>query len=187
MKREKESNNSLLVVVIIIILLLILGGMWYFYFHPDVLSKTGGNRKEPITAQQFKEYINTKGFAVYDYDIEKNGKHVLSEGIISATKNGYITENNDLKDYRINFFDIKDNNHAMYYCYETIIATEENNKGEFVENYESGDNYLIYSALTNGNYVVVIKVDNSILYGIINIDNRELLDNVINDLIVDAK
>lgn len=184
---DKKKSNSLPLIITIIILLLILCGMWYLYFNPNILGRTDINRKEPITAQQFKEYINTKGFAIYDYDVEVNGQHVLSDNMIETVKNGYITENNDLKGYRINFFDIKDNNHAMYYYYETIISTEQNNKGEFVENYESGDNYLKYSALTNGNYIVVIKVDNSLFYGIINNDNRELLDNVINDLIVDAK
>lgn len=176
MEKEKNYKTSTKIYIIIIILLIsALVGM-YYYYNTNRLHKP--IRKESISTQQVKDYLNTKGFAIEDANSYLDDDSILKE----ALKNGIITQNNNSNDFRINFFEINDENHAMYSYYDEILRIEKDNNGEFVENYESGDNYLRYTALTNGYYIVMSKVDNTVLFGKIKSSEKETLDSMLEEL-----
>ena len=52
----------------------------------------------------------------------------------------------------------------------------------FIENSEKSLNHTKYSAVSNGNYIVVSRIKDTLIWGTINAENRQDLDNIIEDL-----
>lgn len=176
-ENKKKSNLGIIICLIIIIVLAgLLVFMWNYY---NNFEKT--INKSTITSEEFKKYIEAKGFNIYNAEeyLENNSyTGYLKDGL----KSGYITNKNDENEYRINFYELKDENHTFYLYYDAILSTEKNNTGEFLEAKEENGNYYKYAALTNGYYEVIIKIDNTLIYGQIDANKRDELDSILNEL-----
>lgn len=179
MEEKKSKKISLSTIICCVIILLLSVTILVIYFYYNNLTKTiEGSDKNMITAEKFKEYIETKGFNVHKEDEIYNLAATIKEG----TKQSYFTEKNDKDDFRINFFEFIDESNVMYHYYQAVLSTETNNNGMFTENSEKSLNHTKYSAVSNGNYIVVSRIKDTLIWGTINAENRQDLDNIIEDL-----
>ena len=179
MEEKKSIKMSLGTIICCIIILLLIVAILGIYFYYNNLTKTIiGSDKNMITAEDFKGYIETKGFNVHKEDEINNISSTLKAGI----KNAYFTEKNDKDDFRINFFEFKDESNVMYQYYQAVLGTETNNNGMFAENLEKSLNHTKYSAVSNGNYIVISRIKDTLVWGTINSENKKDLDNIIKDL-----
>ena len=130
-----------------------------------------------LTAEKFKSYIEGHGFNVYDASsVIPDSK--MKDGL----KIGYLTEKNDMNDFRINYYEFNDEYITMYIYYDQILSTKEENIGELIETNETEKNYSKYVAIFNGNYEVMIRIDNTLIWGIISEENKDILDNTLQEL-----
>ena len=101
MEEKKPIKMSLGTTICCIIILLLIVAIFGIYFYYNNLTKTIiGLDKNTITAEEFKGYIETKGFNVHTIDEINN----ISSTLKAGTRKAYFTEKNDKEDFRINFF-----------------------------------------------------------------------------------
>lgn len=175
MEEKKSIKLSLGITICIFIILLLIATLIVTVIYYNNLNKV--EKHIPITSEKFKSYIGQHEFNVYDA-LNYIPNSTFRDGI----KVGYLTEKNDNKDFQVNFFEFKDEAYTMYAYYDEIISIEKNNNGEFTETNENISNYSKYTAFSNGYYYVMIKIDNTIIFTKIEKDNKEVVDNLLQEL-----
>ena len=68
------------------------------------------------------------------------------------------------EEYRINFYEFKDENSEQYLFYDAIYKIRSEDNGNIKETLEKSMNHTKYTALTNGNYIVVSRIGNTIIW-----------------------
>ena len=175
MDEKKHIKLSLATTICIVIILLLVVSLIITVYYYNSINKE--EKHIPITSENFKNYIGQHQFNVY------NALNYLDDSTFKeGVKVGYLTEKNDNKDFQVNFFEFKDEAHTMYAYYDEIISIEKNNNGEFIETNENISNYSKYTAFSNGYYYVMIKIDNTIIFTKIEKDNKEVVDNLLQEL-----
>ena len=184
-KTLKLNLTSAICIVIIILLIIGLIGLYLTYskkidtLNDDIVKLKGSNRKA-ITAEQFKSKIETKGFNVYS---ENNIQ--LNDIIKSGTKKYYGTVKNDDNSFKINFFEFDDTNFTKYEFYEVPAIIQYNNsnsEGNLIETSEDSLNYSKYTAINNGKYTIVSRIDNTICWGTSSTENKQIIDDIFTEL-----
>ena len=180
-KRKKANSNFGIIICLIIIIALVIALylMWSYYNSEDFRN---ANNRTPITSEEFKSIIETKGFNVYgkDNDAVKEG---VGDDLYVGCKSMFICEKNDGSDnFRVNFFETIDENVGFWAYYQEIVTIERSNNGQFFETNDVEGNYYKYTALSNGYYYVMVKIDKTILFGQIDADKKDVLDELLKEL-----
>ncbi len=178
--KNTNSNLGIIICLIIIIALVIALYMMWSYYNSE--SFKNSKNRTPITSEEFKSIIETKGFNVYgkDNDAVKEG---VGDDLYVGCKSMFICEKNDGSDnFRVNFFETIDENVGFWAYYQEIVAIESSNNGQFFETNDVEGNYYKYTALSNGYYYVMVKIDKTILFGQIDADKKDVLDELLKEL-----
>ena len=113
-----------------------------------------GNNRKAITTEEFK-------------DKAKSHNYIINNAISQFEEYKYINEAtvvSNASNWKVEFYILKDKNSA--------VSVYEYNKEDFIkskgngskETSESIGNYSNYSLTTNGNYMYLSKIDNTLIY-----------------------
>ena len=184
MEEKKKIKYGIIIinVCIIMIIAVLLKGLYNSKIElkeaNDELTKITGSHKKAITAEEFKNIISEKNFTI------NVPRDVLTEEAIKAVgiEKGYITREMEDKEYRINFFDMKDDNSQKYFYYDAINTIRNEDDGNIKETLEKSMNHTKYTAITNGKYMVVSRIGNTLIWGTINVDEKQKLIDLLNEI-----
>lgn len=142
------------------------------------ISKITGSDKKAITAEEFKNIISEKNFTI------NVPKDVYADEFIEQAniENGYLTKEIEDEEYRINFFEFKDENSELYLYYKEIYTTRSGSNGNIKETIEKSMNHTRYTAITNGKYVVLSRIGNTLIWGTIKADEKQKLIDLLNEI-----
>ncbi len=129
--------------------------------------------KTSITASSFKNSMEQKGYIVSDANSQ------ISE--YDYIKQVYVAVDSDYS-YKIEFYELSDENYAMNF-YNTNKSIFESSKGNASAETSAGlKNYSKYTLSSNGKYMVVSRIDNTVVY--LNVDDsyKDTVNNLLNEL-----
>ena len=181
---EEKKKIKILTIISIIAIIVIVALVGVLFSNNSKLKKANseiikitGSDKKAITAEEFKNVISAKKFTI------NVPRDVLTEEAIKAAgiEKGYITREIEDQEYRINFFDMKDNNSQKYFYYDAINTIRVEDNGNIKETLEKSMNHTKYTALTNGKYIVVSRIGNTLIWGTINEDKKQKLIDLLNE------
>lgn len=180
-----EEKKKIKIVINIIVIILILGLLGVLYNSGIKLKKANneideikGLNKNAITAEKFKSAIMTKDFTINVLQDAFSEEAIKKDGI----KKGYLTKKLEDEEYRINFFELEDENSEEYMFYKEINIIRSEDNGELKETIEKSMNHTKYTALTNGKYEVISRIGNTIIWGTIDADKKQILVDLLNEL-----
>ena len=174
-EKQKIKIGTIIIIIAIILIVGLVGGLFSNSYKlkkaNNEISKIIGSDKKAISAEEFKNIISEKNFTI------NVPKDVYTDEIIEQAniENGYLTKEIEDEDYRINFFELKDENSALYLYYKEIYTTRNGSNGNIAETSEKSMNYTKYTAITNGKYEVLSRIGNTVIWGTINIDEKQKL------------
>ena len=116
---------------------------------------TGCKKKDNVTADQFKKYMEKKGYVIVNKkDNIYNNKYF---------NNVYYAVEKEEK-YTIQFFELKDEASSKVF-YNNLKKDISNSKvNKYKENSKSISNYSYYELSYNNNYKKVSRINNTIIY-----------------------
>lgn len=142
------------------------------------VSELQGNNKKEITAEEFKNIISTKDFTINLPQEAMNPEAMKKAGI----KDGYLTKEIENVEYRVNYFEFKDENSEQYLYYDAINTIRNEDDGNIKETLEKSMNHTKYTALTNGKYMVVSRIGNTLIWGTIDEGQKQKLIDLLNEM-----
>lgn len=115
---------------------------------------TGCGKKTAITTDDFITLSKSKGYAISDVTSQYESYGYINEGTVAQSKDGFQVE----------FYVLKDEVYATN-MFNTNKTNFENSKGNSSTSSSSSmGNYSSYSLTSNGYYMHVCRVDNTLLY-----------------------
>ena len=179
MKKNKLGliYNIIITVIAIVMLILFLNNNSKLTDLTINLNEIKGENKKAITAEQFKDKIETKGFDIATVETLWSKEDIKNNGI----KQGYLTQNVEDIEYRINFFSFKDENSAKYWLYDGINSIRQENTGNLVETTEKSMNHTTYIALNNGTYKTIRRIGNTLIWATINEEDKQAVINLLSE------
>lgn len=179
MEKSKNCKFWVLISIIIITMLIFIGVL---FNNNNKLKKinneiTGINKKS-INAETFKDIIEKEKFYI------NVPEDIYTDEVMhkSGLKQGYITRNIEDEEYRINFFEFEDENSEQYIYYDTINTTRKESNWNIKETTERSMKHTKYTAETNGNYIVVSRIDNTFIFATIDINKKQDLIELLNKI-----
>lgn len=164
---------SIICIIAIVVLLVLLFNNSKLNNAKREIDEINGANKKAITSEEFKNTISSKGFNVNVLEDALTKEAITKAGI----KGGYLTSEIEDKEYRINFFEFKDENSEQYMYYDAINTIRNEGNWNIEETTDKSMNHTKYTALTNGNYMVVSRIGNTLIWATINADRKqELID-----------
>ena len=113
-----------------------------------------GCSKKAITAEQFKEKMENKGYKIYDVTSQYESQISIKKGYVASKDNKY----------QIEFYELN-NKSAATYMYKNNKEIFEDNKGsDSIVTDVNLPSYSKYNSTTNGKYRVLCQVKNTFLY-----------------------
>jgi predicted Holliday junction resolvase-like endonuclease len=179
---EKSKNWKLWVIISIIIIIVMLTLIVILYNNNNKLRKVNneinGINKKSISAETFRNFIERENFDIND------SKEAVSEEELSkaSVKQAYLTKNIEDKEYRINFFEFKDENSEQYMYYDAINTIRNESNWNMTETIEKSMKHAKYAAVTNGNYIVVSRIDNTLIWATIDVNKKQELIELLNKI-----
>lgn len=182
---EEKKKIKIVTIIIIIAIIVILALVGVLYSNNAKLKKANneineikGINKKAITTEEFKNIISTKDFTINVPEDALTEEAITKAGI----KNGYLTKEIEDEEYRINFFEFKDENSEQYLYYDAINTIRSEDNGDIKETIEKSMKHTKYTAITNGNYMVVSRIGNTLIWGTINVDEKQKLIDLLNEI-----
>lgn len=182
---EEKKKIKIGTIISIIAIIVIVGLVGVLFSNSSKLKKanseiskiTGSDKKE-ITAEEFKNVISAKNFTINVPQDALTEEAITNAGI---TK-GYLTREIEDQEYRINFFEFKDENSEQYLYYDAINTIRLEDNGNIKETLEKSMNHTKYTALTNGKYMVVSRIGNTLIWATIDADEKQKLIDLLNEI-----
>ncbi len=168
MKGGISMKKSIIIVLIIIAIIIAIFGIILVSVFVNLTKE-----KTPMTASSFKNSMEQKGYIVSDANSQ------ISE--YDYIKQVYVAVDSDYS-YKIEFYELSDENYAMNF-YNTNKSIFESSKGNASAETSAGlKNYSKYTLSSNGKYMVVSRIDNTVVY--LNVDDsyKDTVNNLLNEL-----
>lgn len=116
---------------------------------------TGCTNKVAITSSDFKTKMEKEGYTIQEVTNQFDDYNYVSKA--------YIALSSDSK-YQIEFYKLSDSDNASSF-FNNNKATFENSKSSSAsETSISGGNYAKYTLTTNGQFKVLSRIDNTVIY-----------------------
>lgn len=137
-----------------------------------LLFLTACSNKEKIDSAKFKDVMTSKGYNVVDVT-EKTDSDAATSVLIAMSKDNT---------YQVEFFELVNE--------ETAINTYNINKSNFLENKSSKysqtekdvKNYSKYTLTSSGKYMVVSRIENTLVYANVTDDKKDEIKSVLKEL-----
>lgn len=133
-----------------------------------------GKQKTPITAEEFKTKLESKGYITADATYQYSEYDYI--------KQVYIAANNDYS-YQIEFYELSNVDYAMNF-YNTNKNIFESTKGSSI-NAETNvelKNYAKYTLSVNGKYKVISRINNTVIYIDVEDNNKDTVKKVLEEI-----
>lgn len=132
-----------------------------------------GKTKNPITAEEFKSKMEEKEYITGDATQQYDEYGYVKKVYIAASKD---------RTYQIEFYVLEDNDYATSF-YNTSKNIFENSKGSvFSRTNVNLKNSSKYTLSANGEYKVVSKIDNTVIYVDTEDTNRDIIKEILKEL-----
>ncbi len=157
-------KKSVMIIIAIVVILLIIGGIVFFMLAP---------KKKAVTEEQFVKIAKEKG-----YHMTEIQKDTLNNPAITSAKTAVSS------DYRyfIEFY-ILNSTEATSHFFSECKSNFENNKQEgAMPTEESSKEYEKYTLKSNGKYMYLVRVDNTIIQLNVNEQDEKAVTEFVNAL-----
>lgn len=149
--------------LIAIVLIILVAGVAFFNLTKE---------KTPISAEDFKSSMESKGFVVQD---------VTSQfSMYDYVKQAYVALNPD-SSYQIEFYQISDNTYATSFYNTNKSIFESNKESTAAETDINISNYSKYTLSSGGKYQVVSRIDNTAIYLDVSDTYRDDVKEILNE------
>lgn len=129
--------------------------------------------REPITVMEFKTIMQSKGYNVYDAKNE-----FLYHAYI---KNVYMAEAKD-SSYKIEFYEFFDKEHADLFFKNRKSSIEDLKSKSLSQHTVNINNFSKYALELEEKYIVISRIDNTIIYVDTNAMNKENIKNILDEI-----
>lgn len=129
--------------------------------------------KTSITASDFYTTMSQKEYNVQDSSNQFSEYNYVKQAYIAGSKNN---------SYQIEFYELEDDSYATQF-YNNNKSIFESSKGtNSVESNVELKNYSKYTLSSNGKYMIVSRIDNTVIY--VNVDNnyKDAVNSLLKDL-----
>lgn len=133
---------------------------------------TGCNKKKNMDGENFKSYMEKKGYSIHNVY-----KQYSSELVTSA-----LIALNDKASYQIEFLEFKSEDYAKNSFQANRTLFRENKKDDDKEESVSKDNHSKYTLITDDMYYVISRKDNTLIYLTVDGSYKEDIDEILKDL-----
>ena len=132
---------------------------------------TGCMNKKAITTSEFKSKMESAGFSIIDAKEQFSNYQYVKEATVAKNS-----------DYQIEFY-VLSNTERANYMFNTNKDIFQNSKGSSsLETKSNMGNYETYSLTSNGYYMYVCRVDNTLIYLKVNQTYKDAVINIIKNL-----
>lgn len=153
-----------LIVVAIIVVIAVIGGALIFSLTKE---------KTSITASDFYSTMQQKGYVVQD------AKSQFAD--YDYVKQVYIATNSDYT-YKLEFYELEDVSYAISF-YKNNKSIFENSKGNVsAQNSVEGKNHAKYTLSSNGQYMVVSRINNTVIFVRVEDTYRDTIKSILEEL-----
>lgn len=119
-----------------------------------IFTVTGcSSNKKALTVSEVKEKVENIGFKVIDSKAKFNGTDYVTNALEIGNSNFYVE-----------FIELNDVDTAKTLFQNNKEQIDGNRKGDFKNNSSSGNNYETYELISDGYYMYICRIDNTILY-----------------------
>ena len=126
-----------------------------------------------MTASEFVTSMQSKGYIAQDAKSQFEEYEYIKQAYIASTRD---------YSYQIEFYQFSDENYAVmfYNTNKSIFEAEKNS--EAVEKKIKGKNYLKYTLNSNGKYMLLSQIDNTVIYVEEDDENKGAINKIIKEL-----
>lgn len=157
-------KKSVVIVLIVVAIIIAILGIGFINLNKE---------KTSITASSFKNSMEQKGYIVSDANSQ------FSE--YDYVKQVYVAVNSDYS-YKIEFYELADDNYATNF-YNNNKSIFESSKGNTSTGTSTSlKNYSKYTLSSNGKYMVVSRINNTVIY--LNVDDsyKDMVKDLLKEL-----
>lgn len=129
--------------------------------------------KTPMTANEFKTFMQENGFTVSDVTSQYSKYDYVKQIYVAVANNS---------SYQIEFYEISDNKYArmFYNNNKTIIESSKGSISSHV-NINMG-NYSKYALSSDNKYKVIARIDNTVIYLNVDSDNKDEVKELLKEI-----
>lgn len=129
--------------------------------------------KTSITASSFYTTMSQKGYSVQDANSQFSEYDYIKQVYIAASKD---------YSYQIEFYELLDDSYAISF-YNNNKSIFESSKGNTSAETSVGlKNYSKYTLSSNGKYMVVSRIDNTVIYVKVDDSYKDTVKSILNEL-----
>ena len=143
-------KKSVIIAIIVAVVVIAIAGV--------VLLKLN-KAKTAITASSFNSTMSQKGYDVQDARSQFAGYDYIKQALIAVSQEGY----------QIEFYELEDETYAKNFYNDNKYIFESSKGNASAETSTSLKNYSKYTLSSNGKYMVVSRIDNTVIY--VDVDN----------------
>lgn len=160
-----KKGTKIAIIIAVIIAVIVLGTVLMFAFAKD---------KTAITAEEFKDKMEAKGYVIGDVTEQ-------FEEYKDYIKKAYIAANEEIT-YQIEFYEILNSEYASSFFSLNKQVFENLEKKMAAETSVNLKNYSVYTLSTDSKYRVLSRIDNTVVY--INVDNqyKDVVKSILEEL-----
>lgn len=160
----------IIAIIIAVILIAIIGGVFFINSKKE---KENEQQKEPITAIDFKSFMENKEHFVVDAKNQFLGNDNIKQVYI-ATNNSYS--------YKIEFYELIDNDYSVRFYDHNKSIFETSKTDSDTETNEDIENSSKYTLLSNNAYKIVSRKGNTVIYVDTSPDFKDIINNILNEI-----
>lgn len=157
----KKALKVILIIALIIIL--IVGGLFFYLNIP----------KDSITVSEFKSIMEEKEYELIDVSLQFAEYDFVEEAYLALDR-----EN----DYQIEFYELSDEKNAIAFYNNNKKSFEDSKSGSSVETNLNGKNYSRYVLSSGGDYMLLSRIDNTVIYVCEDVELKDTINDVLDEL-----
>ncbi len=157
-------KKSVIIAIIAVVILVVIGGVIFVNLNKE---------KASITASSFYTTMSQKGYSVQDSTSQYSEYDYVKQVYIAVSKD---------YSYQIEFYELLDDSYATSF-YNNNKSIFESSKGNAsAETSVGGKNYSKYTLSSNGQYMVVSKINNTVIYVKVDDDYKNTVKDILEEL-----
>lgn len=133
---------------------------------------TGCGNKTALNAESFKSNMESKGFEVVDVTSQYSNYSHINSILLARSNDGY----------QIEFYVLSDTNNAVSVYNNNVSVFENSKSGASSYSTISGNNYSKYTLKSNNYYMLVSRVDNTMIYVKVADNYEDNIKDILNEL-----
>ena len=158
------KKKIIILIVIVIIVIIAILGVVFFNLNKE---------KTSITASSFYTTMSEKGYTVQDANNQFSDYDYIEQVYIAADKD---------RNYQIEFYELQDDSHATSFYNNNKSIFESSKENNSVETNTELKNYAKYTLSSNDKYMIVSRIDNTVIYVDVDDDYKDTVKSILDEL-----